>query len=81
MAQKVVTSKSLNPERDGLRAFAWKLPEPSCPIATKVWVQSIAKGFLTLQPLLHMKNGKKVQKCQHWDIYTKEALRSEQNGI
>ena len=61
----------------------WHGSCPSCQvlIGTKVWVQRIEKGFLTPQPLLHMKNGKKVQKYQYWDIYTKEVLRPEYNGI
>ena len=42
-------------------------PSPQVPIATKVWVESIEKGFLTLQPLLHMKNGKK---CKNANIGT-----------
>ena len=42
-------------------------PSPQVPIATKVWVQSIGKGFLTLQPLLHMENGKK---CKNAHIRT-----------
>ena len=47
-------------------------PKLEVPLATKVWVQSIGKGFLTPQPLWHMKNEKK---CKNANIGTYIPMR------
>ena len=60
MAQKVTPQNFYlrTPREMDFRVLHGSCQSPQVPIASKVWVESTEKGFLTIRPLLHKKNGK-----------------------